>query len=224
MKFVLLMSLLLTSLAHAQIQVPESCVNKMFPCLIRADSAAFKFIQNGYEAQLTAKSIVKITKENSHINFEILKGHLSIKEITSTENTVSVNSVLLNSPYVMASRELDQLEIFSLGKFTSSVYTIKTKEDSVPEHVKTIFLSKSELVDFTKVYFSNVNQFKYFLSSIEKTWKTEFQKQNEAQTKVLMRSVASEEKEAEDRINQKIKEAQEIKKARTDLFFRTFSR
>ena len=85
-------------------------------------------------------------------------------------------------------------------------------------------MSKSDLVQFTRNYFAGVDQFKKFLGSFEKNWVAEFKRQNESQTKALLRSIASEEKAVEERIKQKIREKNELKKIRNELFFRTFQR
>jgi hypothetical protein len=79
-------------------------------------------------------------------------------------------------------------------------------------------------VQFTSNYFAGVDQFKKFLTSFEKSWVAEFKRQNESQTKALLRSVASEEKAVEERVQQKIREDNELKRIRNELFFRTFQR
>ena len=215
----------MTPFLRAEIQVPEDCANHSFPCLIRADEKNFKFVEANLDIQLTKKSIVKISQEkNKHINFELLAGRIEIQEIKPADQTTSINSVLIDGPRIMASRDHDMLSVFNLSNFTLSDYSIKFQNDNFPERVRSNFLSKNELVEFTKYYFSQVKGFKAFLTSIEKDWSAEFKKQNETQTKALLRSIASEEKEADEKIRKKEREEAELKKVKNDFFSRTFNR
>jgi hypothetical protein len=211
--------------AQAEIQVPEDCINKAYPCLIRADQM-LEFKQAHLVVSLTPKSIIKLTKDNDtkQLNMELLAGRMSVKEVEPSEVAVSVNSVLLEVPYVMVKREHDELDILNLTKFTKVRYSINIQDNNVPVRVRSYFLSKSELVDFTRHYFSEVKNFKNFLTSIQPSWLAEFKAQNESQTKALMRSVASEEKAAEDRVRQEQERERQIKKVKDEFFFRTFNR
>ena len=224
-QLVIMLSVALVSTAAiAEIQVPESCVNRVSPCLVRSDSVKFDFAQGPVKVSLMKNSIIKITDENGHINFEILKGYISLDELAQADKTVSVNGVLLDSAKVFASRERSQVQIFSLSNFVMSEYHLNYQSNDFPERVKSVFLSKSELVEYSKSFFQQVGKFKLFLTSIEDEWKAEFKKQNESQTKVLLRSIASEEKEAELRLQKEERERAELKKVKNDFFFRTFNR
>lgn len=211
--------------AHAEIQVPEDCINKTYPCLIRADSLT-EFKQAHLVVSLTPKSIVKITKDNdtSQLNFELLTGRMSVKETSAPDFAVAVNSVLIEVPHVLVKRDRDELDILNLTKFTKVRYSINIQNNNVPVRVRSNFLSKSEFVDFTRHYFTDISKFKSFLTAVQSDWIAEFKNQNESQTKALMRSVASEEKAAEDRVRQEQARERQIKKVKDEFFFRTFSR
>lgn len=215
--------LTISFLAQAEIQVPEDCINKVYPCLIRADRQ-LEFKQANLEVSLTPKTIVKITKDNAQLNFELLTGRMSVKERELSEHAVSINSVLLESPFVLAKRDHDDLDILSLSKFIKVRYTIKIQNDNLPVRVRSFFLSKNEFVDFTRHYFTDINKFKNFLTLIQPHWVAEFKKQNENQTKALMRSVASEEKAAEERVRQEHERERQTKKIKDEFFSRTFNR
>ena len=223
--FIGIFLLLISPFLWAEIQVPEDCVNHSFPCLIRADEKNFKFVEANLEIQLTKKSIVKISQEaNKHINFELLAGRIEIQEKKPSDQTSSINSVLIDGPHIMASRDHDMVSVFNLSNFTLAEYSIQFQNDNFPERVSSNFLSKSELVEFTKYYFSQVKGFKAFLASIEKDWSAEFKKQNDTQTKALLRSIASEEKEADEKLRKKQREEAELKKVKSEFFSRTFNR
>lgn len=211
--------------AKAEIQVPEDCINKAYPCLIRADNL-LEFRQSHLRVTLTPKSILKITKENqsNQLNLELLTGRMSVKEVEAPQAEVSINSIMLEVPYVLVKRESDNLDVLGLSKFTKVRYAVSFQNGEVPVRVRSYFLSKSQFVDFTRHYFPDVKTFRAFLAAIQPVWIAEFKRQNENQTKALMRSVASEEKAVEDRIRQEQAEEQKLKKIKHDFFSRTFNR
>lgn len=209
--------------AWAGIQVPEDCINKAYPCLIRADQL-MEFKQEHLIIGLTPKTIIKITKDEAQLNIEVLTGRMSVKEAGSPKLAVSVNSVMLEMTHALVRRDHDELDILNLNKFTKVRYSINIQNNNVPVRVTSYFLSKSEFVDFTRHYFTEVKKFKSFLTSIEPEWIAEFKNQNESQTKAIMRSVASEEKAAEDRVRQEQERERQLKKAKDEFFFRTFNR
>jgi len=219
------LSFIFSLAAKAEIQVPENCINITYPCLVRADKI-LEFRQSHLLITLTPKSIVKITKENqsNQLNLELLTGRMSVKEIESPQSAVSVNSIMLEVPHVLVKRESDNLDILSLSKFTKVRYAVSFQNGEVPVRVRSYFLSKSQFVDFTRHYFTDVKSFRGFLAAIQPVWIAEFKRQNENQTKALMRSVASEEKAVEDRIRQEREQEQKLKKIRDDFFSRTFNR
>ncbi len=221
--FLLAVISVLSLSAMAEIQVPEDCINKAYPCLIRADQM-MEFKQAHLVIGLTPKSIIKITKDNAQLNLELLTGRMSVKEFAAPEYAVSVNSIMLEMPQAMVKREHDELEVLNLSKFTKVRYSINIQNNNVPVRVRSYFLSKSELVDFTRHYFTDLKNFKTFLNSIQPQWVAEFKIQNESQTKALMRSVASEEKAAEDSVRQEHERERQAKKVKDEFFFRTFSR
>ena len=224
MRILLLLTFLLSGELRAEIQVPDDCVGKISPCLIRADRSVYTFALKELKVKIPKDGILKITTEANHYNFDIIVGRVEIVQPESSTLSVSVNSVLQTGGRIMAARFGRTLQVLSLNNFTVAEYEIQTGSNDFPERVKSVFPSKRELVNFTKYYFSNVADFKNFLASIESGWKDEFKRQNESQTKALMRSVASEEAKVEAELRQKRAREAELKKARSDLFFRTFQR
>jgi len=63
-----------------------------------------------------------------------------------------------------------------------------------------------------------------YLKEHEASWKAEFALQNEIQTKVIARAIASEEAEQKKSIEREKKEKEQIKKVRELFFYRTFYR
>jgi hypothetical protein len=218
-------SIMLSLAVRAEIQVPEDCINKTYPCLVRADQM-MEFKQGHLLVGLTPKSIIKITKDNgsAQLNLELLAGRMSVKETSASDYAVSINSVMLEVPHVMVKRDHDVLDILNLTKFTKVRYSISIQNNSVPVRARSYFLSKSEFVDFTRHYFADLKDFKNYLTSVQPLWTAEFKIQNESQTKALMRSVASEEKAVEDRVRQEQENERRLKKVKDEFFFRTFNR
>jgi hypothetical protein len=215
--------LVLAVSAYAEtVQVPELCAAKQSPCVIRTDEQFFIYKQQGLQIKIVRDSIVKVIKTENHLNFDILKGRIELQEYDAVTGSASINDVLIDGNRVMAHRLRDNLEIYDLNTFSLARYQIK--QGVYPDRLSQNFISKADLVQFTRHYFTTVDQFKAFLSSIEKKWIAEFKLQNENQTKALLRSVASEEKAVEERVQQKMREEKELKKVRNELFFRTFQR
>lgn len=204
------------------VQVPELCAAKQSPCVIRTEDQFFIYKEQGLQIKIVRESIVKIIKTENHLSFDILKGRIELQEYEASKGTASINDVLIDGSRVMAHRLRESLEIYDIGSFSLSRYHIK--HGVYPERLSQNFISKADLVQFTRHYFTKVDQFKTFLTSIEKNWTAEFKRQNESQTKALLRSVASEEKAVEERVQQKMREDKELKKVRNELFFRTFQR
>ena len=204
------------------VQVPEQCAAKQYPCVIRTDDQFHTYKDQGLRIKIVRDTIVKIIKTDKHLNFDILKGRLELQFEESSVLTASINDVLVSGNRIMAHRLRESLEIYDLNTFSLGRYQIK--QNIYPERITQNFISKADLVQYTRYYFAEVDQFKGFLSSIEKSWVGEFKRQNENQTKALLRSVASEEKAVEERVQQKMREENELKKVRNELFFRTFQR
>lgn len=220
---ILLSTLALVVTVRAEtVQVPELCAAKQSPCVIRTDDQFFIYRQQGLQIKIVRESIVKIIKTDNHLNFDILKGRIELQEYEPTKTTASINDVLIDGSRVMAHRLRESFEIFDLNAYNLARYQIK--QGVYPERLSQNFISKADLVQFTRHYFASVDQFKSFLGSIEKNWVAEFKRQNENQTKALLRSVASEEKAVEDRVKQKNREESELKKVKNEFFFRTFQR
>lgn len=216
--------ILLPLFVTAEIQVPENCVNNVSPCLVRSDSKPFVFKQGELKIVLVKNSIIKIIEEGSHINIEILKGFVDLQLTTKMSKTVSVNSVLIESVRSFTARDRDQLKILSHNNYVQTVYQLMSYNAEYAERIKSQFLSKTELVELSRHFFVNTSELKLFLKQIEKNWLAEFKRQNETQTKVLTRSIASEEKAVEERLKKQEREQAELKKLKKELFFRTFNR
>ena len=204
------------------VQVPESCANRVLPCLIRAEQGSFRFMQNNIEVRMTADSLIKISGDSLQINFEIISGYVALVEKEKSTMTYSLNNVMVDSSELFASRSGANLEILSLNNFAFNHYLIS--EENFAVRKKGEFINKKELVYFTRHFFSDVPAYKKFLVRIESEWSSEFKRQNVNQTKALLRSIASEQKQQDELFQKKQHQQQQLKKLRDDFFYRTFYR
>ncbi|MBY0452085.1 MAG: hypothetical protein K2P92_03550, partial [Bdellovibrionaceae bacterium] len=195
MKFVTLILLCFLSfdLQAQTIQVPEKCAGRTAPCIIKTLTEDYKFSYQGYDVNISPETIIKISTDKKHYNFDVLKGHLSLEKTkASAENTASIDTVMVDSDHVMASRDGASLQVLNLERFILSEYKIEGAAEAYAVRLKSDFASKTELISFAKNHFEKVVELRRFLSSVEKSWVAEFKRQNDLQTKALMRSVASE--------------------------------
>lgn len=207
------------------IQVPEKCAARTTPCLIKTMNEKYKFSYEGYEVIISPDTIIKISRDQKHFNFDVLKGHISLEKTkASSENTASIDTVMVDSDHVMASRDASSLRVLNLEHFTLTDYTIEGGPEVYAVRLNSGFASKTELINFSKNHFEKVADLRRFLNSIEEDWVAEFKRQNDLQTKALMRSVASEEEEAQKKALERRRLDEQRKKARNELFYRTFER
>ncbi len=216
----------LSLVAQAQtIQVPEKCAARTAPCIIKTLNEDYKFTYQGYEVNISPETIIKISNDKKHFNFDVLKGHISLEKTKATaESTASIDTVMIDSGHVMASRENSSLKVLNLEHFILSDYRIEGTVEAYAVRLSSDFASKNELISFAKNHFDKVAELRNFLSSIEADWVSEFKRQNDLQTKALMRSVASEEEETEKKAAERRRLDEQRKKSRHQLFYRTFER
>lgn len=123
----------------------------------------------------------------------------------------------------MASRVLRTLSVLDMKTFNFSVYE-STANQSVFTQVRSDIIDKTDFVSFTKYYFQNLRDYKSFLAVQASNWRREFAKENNSQTKVLMRTIASEREKARIEARKNSAQSDETKKARELFFYRTFER
>ncbi len=223
--FVFILLLAVTLQIRAQlVQVPENCINLTSPCLVRSEDRDFQFLHRGQAVKLLKESIVKITFDDNQNNFELIEGRITLDEKDKSIPELFINSKAVRSGQLYASRFGKNLKILDFKDFVLSEYLTSLKAAEPPQQLKSDFVTKKDFIEFTKHYFSRTSHYKSFLVSIEKAWKQEFEKQNSSQTKVLMRSIASEEAGAKREAEFKARNAKELKKVRETFFYRTFER
>lgn len=207
------------------IQVPEKCAARTSPCIIKTLTEDYKFSYQGYDVNISPETIIKISNDKNHYNFDVLKGHLSLERVkASPENTASIDTVMIDSDHIMASRDGASLKVLNLEHFVLSEYKIEGGAEAYAVRLKSDFASKTELIGFAKNHFEKVAELRRFLSSVEEDWVKEFKHQNDLQTKALMRSVASEDEEAQKQALERRRLDEQRKKSRNQLFYRTFER
>ncbi|MEQ1722603.1 MAG: hypothetical protein ABL930_05470 [Pseudobdellovibrio sp.] len=222
--FLLILLLILTVEVQAQlVQVPENCINRVSPCLVRSEDRDFQFMHRGQAVKLLKESIVKISFDENQNNFELLEGRITLDEKDKSVPELLINSKAVRSGQLYASRFGKNLKILDFKDFVLSEY-LTSAQGAEPQQLKSDFINKQDFIEFTKHYYSSTAQYKSFLVSIESDWKQEFKKQNNSQTKVLMRSIASEQAEAKREAEIKARNAEELKKVRDTFFYRTFER
>lgn len=208
--------------AHV-VQVPENCIDRISPCLIRSESVDFQFKHKGQLVKLLKDSIVKITFDEYVNNFNLIEGRLILTEKEKLASELVINSKSVRSGYLFISRAMNSLSILDMNDFVFNEYEIMPTKAEMSQ-VRSDFINKQDFVEFTKKFYSSTVQYKSFLSSIESSWKLEFNKQNRHQTKVLKRSIASELETAQKEQQRKAALSQELKKVRETFFYRTFLR
>lgn len=215
--------LLAQSVLGQTVQVPEDCLGKVSPCLIHTADNAFQFIYDGQRVTLLREAVLKITFDEKKSNFNLFDGRIILKKIDKNQKLLSINSLPVKSGWQMVSRSNSSLSILDLKSFTLSSYE-SLNESSGFKLLRADFIDKKEFVGFTKFYFQNLTDYKSFLAGQSRKWKKEFEKQNDTQTKVLLRTIASEQENARIEAQKNTVRASEIKKAREMFFYRTFER
>ena len=207
--------------AHAQVvQVPENCVNRKSPCLLRTEDSYFEFSQRNLKIKMNPETILKLEFDDSNDRIEILEGRLILDSNKSGGN-VFIHAQPFQNGLYMVSRTASRLQALHLDNFNFEIYDLKKEATEI---IRSDFIDKVELISFTKNYFSDFEKYRRFLGSIESKWKLEFEKNNNSQTKVLLRSIASEQEKAKREAEQKRKDSKSLKKVRDDFFYRTFYR
>ena len=216
---------LLTITAKANqgaVQVPEACAGRVSPCLLKAKDKMFNFTVSDVEFKVLPESIIKVSHNSNQIDVNILKGRVYVSSSGKNDTAIYVNMVLSDASSFMAAGNSEGLQILSLDRFTLAKFKLTDK--SVPTRLSENFLSKIEFIEFTKDFFVTIKDYRAFLSDVEHNWTAEFQRQNENQTKALLRSIASEEQKAEERVKRQMQEELERKRVRGEFFYRTFQR
>lgn len=205
------------------IQVPDGCAGQVSPCLIRAGAEGFSFKVGGLQVKVLPQSIVKIISSKNSESFELHDGrlHISATEEWASSSLV-INQLVQSEPGVLISRQKDQLKIMRLRDFTLTEYRMRAKSE--PQELKSGFANKKDFIHFTKYFFQQAAEFKAFLNRTGKSWKSEFARQNEDQTKVLRRGIASVEEQKRQQEELDERNAVQSKKVRDQFFYRTFHR
>ena len=165
---------------------PDACAGRLLPCLVRTEGQALQFAQHGLQIKILPQSIVELRKAGK---IELFEGRLQLS--SSAIKAVSVNGLNYNAKSVMLGRSAQKMTAISFDDFILREYEMN---GSTPKLLAAKFAVKKDFIDFTRFYFTSGAEYRTFLRSAGRAWKAEFVRQNEAQTKVLKRSVASEEK------------------------------
>lgn len=216
--------LLLTCSGFAQtVQVPENCINKISPCLIHTNNSFFEFVHDGQQIRMLKEAILKISFDEKTNNFEVINGRISLNEKNRTQKTLLVNGLPLRTGKILMDRSINSLSILNLSDFILSEYQF-ANNSMQPTLLRANFINKNDFIMFTKSYFLSIGEYKKFLAVQAKNWKSEFAKQNNSQTKVLLRTIASEKKKTEIEAEKNRVAAKQLKKVREMFFYRTFER
>lgn len=217
----LLLSFIAVKGFAGSVQVPENCVNRISPCLVRTEQTPFQFVSGGVRVKMAADSLIKITAAPELINFEIMAGFAALTEVSS-KTAYALNGVPVDSAKVLGSRDGGALRILSLVDFSFGHY--KISEENFPAQVSANFINKKDLVYFTRHFFADTTEYRSFLTKIQKDWSTEFKRQNISQTKALARSIASQQLQEKLLSDKLLQQQQELKRVRENFFYRTFYR
>lgn len=222
-----ILSLLILSLEvkAGQIFVPENCLQmKIVPCLLKANShVSIKNKKEDFEYKLTNSTILRWNKFGALINLEVMQGEAYIKT-NEAIGPLTLNGIEVKSNEVFISRVGNELKILDMKTFFLTQYQLPQIGKGQLIMIQSDFLSKIDLVNFISKYFKAKSQLVVYLKAIEKSWKKEFIIQNENQTKVLRRSIASIEEDERQKALKKQNQIKELKKVRETFFNRTFYR
>jgi hypothetical protein len=221
-------SLISTGLAvkAETVQVPENCINRISPCMVRTDASPVRFNLGGLVVRIQKQSIVKLSWDEHENRFEIFEGRLSLnlnEPQRKVQKPVRLHSVVLADPRVLVSRRFEKLDVLHLGNFFLSHYKVNGPHSEL-ELASSDIVSKAELVGMSRFYFSSMGEFKAFLKASAATWSQSFAQETARQTKVLKRSIASVEERQRATAAEKARKAAQLKKVRDEFFYRTFER
>ena len=203
--------------------VPEDCLGKISPCLVHTDEKFFEFMFDGQKVKLLKEGILKISFDLTQSHFELIDGRIDVKKIERIQRALFINGNKVKTGWIMASRVLRTLSVLDLQTFNFSVYEAAANQ-SVFTQVRSDIIDKTDFVSFTKYYFHNLRDYKSFLAGQAGNWKREFAKENNSQTKVLTRTIASEREKARIEARKNSAQTIEAKKVRELFFYRTFER
>lgn len=220
--------LFFTGYASAEIlSIPENCLaQEVAPCLIKtSENQNLKSHSGQFILAATEDTIVKIIQFTSPFQFELLQGKVIIRSSTKKVIEFTLNDVRFATRVVFAQFNQERrLQVYDTMKFILSEYEQGLQKGQESVIRKAEFLAKRDMIRFLSEYFVNKKYLVVYLKSIEASWKKEFKVQTNDQTIALQRSIASIEKvEAEDK-RQTAEEAEELKKVRSQFFYRTFYR
>lgn len=208
-----------------QIFVPESCLQlKVVPCLLKANShVSIKNKKEDFEYKLTNSTILRWNKFGIEMNLEVMQGDAYIK-VDAKHSAIILNGILINSNEVFVTRFGNELKILDMKTYFLTQYQLPQIGKGKLVMVQSEFLSKVDLVNHISKYFKFKPELVVYLKSIQNSWKKEFVIQNENQTKVLRRSIASIEEDERQKALKKQNQIKELKKVRETFFNRTFYR
>lgn len=216
--------LMLSVAGFAQtVQVPEDCLGKVSPCLVHTDETFFEFMFDGQKVKLLKEGILKISFDQMQSHFELIDGRIDVKKIEKNQRALFINGNQVKTAWFMASRVLRTLSVLDMKTFNLSIYETAASQAAFVQ-VRSDITDKSDFVSFTKYYFQNLTEYKSFLAGQAGNWKREFAKQNSSQTKVLMRTIASEREKARLEARRNSAQTDKSKKVRELFFYRTFER
>jgi hypothetical protein len=207
------------------VQVPENCINRISPCLVRTEEAAADFVQSGYKVHMLKQTIIKMTFEDKKLDIDLLEGQLKINSSKKPIEQLSLREQEFSGARILYAKRFDSdLSVLRLDDFKISEFEATTGNEDNTKKIRSNFATKNDLIEFTRTFFSTVPEYKKFLGSIQGSWKKAFERENSNQTKVLMRSVASINEAAAAETARKAVESKKLKKVRDEFFYRTFER
>lgn len=221
--FFLILTLVYLPLMAQTIQVPDNCINKISPCLIHTNDTLFQFMHDGQQVKMMKDSILKISFNGKENNFEVISGRISLVEYKKNKKPFLVNNKTVRTGGILINRSGNNIKIMNLNDFVLSEYQISSNVSEL-SLVKADFVNKGDFVALTRHYFQSVGEFKKFLALQAPNWKSEFERQNSSQTKVLLRAIASASQNAKIEAEKNTSQQNEIKKAKETFFYRTFER
>lgn len=205
------------------ILVPDNCINKNSPCLVRTEEDSFMLNVSGQKIVMQKEAILRIDTGENNINFEIMDGRISLVTQQASEKEVTVNGVRAGSGRILIHRSFNRLSILNLNTYFLSEYKQKSKKSDFTLE-KDEFINKLDFISFTKNYFQNADLYRTFLTAEASKWKEAFERQNNDQNKILLRRLASAREKARIDAEKYAIEEAERKKLRTEFFYRTFKR
>ncbi len=226
LSFILLFQLFQISAKAEIISLPDYCFEKKIsPCLVRVLNAETLIDKkNKLVFSMHENTIVKWLGFDENFSIDLLQGRMRVSAANQELFNVVLNDVKFSSSQIFAHRKEQILEVFNTKNFVLSQYEINEVQKKESVVAKSDFPTKAEMVEFVSAFYENKKELVSFLKDIEKPWQKEFQIQNDLQTKVLQRSVASVENAEKEKKLKQQRDIEELKKVRDLFFYRTFYR